>query len=398
MDSIVPEVIIISPVQGAPATPLTVNGTITFSGTASDANGITIVEYQLVATKAVTNLDETDDFFNLSSHGYSTGDKVFFYGITLPSNIQSEIAYYVIEGSNANRFSVAATYADAIAGTPKINLIGTACDLVVARVGTTWTTTGPDVDFTGWSTAINGTAGSSVSKALFARSTDTVGNLSSVKACFVITDQPETSASIVSSGTIMFPINRVPVLITNPNVVASSSSAISWIKYSSILAVSTKTPTLDFVRQDHEQLNELLAIHLSTSELTRNVSLSPAALHAQVVARAQNSITQRTPQSQPAKTVSAPRTSSTPKKPVSPPAESAENSGNGANTASASGSPATSSSSASGLTPAAAPVQNGPGNPDSPQAPRTPAAPGAVPVNSAMPFCMPRGSKEEETE
>jgi len=225
----------------------------------------------------------------------------------------------------------------------------------------------------------------SVGEYFFYRVKDGAGNYSIVKKVFfttLIEYASRINTSVVNKPT----TSRYTSAAKGPSVASASLYApSSYITQSPLKGGVAKKEVTSPVTT-YQQMRSVSSDATLTTEST---ALSPAALHAQAVARARSSITERTPQQQPQTVKSAPA----PEKPVSTPAESAENSGNGANAA-----PATSSSSTSGVTPASAPATSAPAAPDSPQSPRSPAAPRSLPVERFMPFCMPRRSKEEEEE
>ena len=109
------------------AVTLTGNRAVTsFNAVNKTASAITGDRTSSKFRRAVSAIDiNTDTLTTTAAHGYTTGDIVTVGATTtVPPGLAINTQYYVIN-TGANTFKLAATYADAIATTPVINITGT---------------------------------------------------------------------------------------------------------------------------------------------------------------------------------------------------------------------------------------------------------------------------------
>jgi hypothetical protein len=100
---------------------LTGNRSVTFNAVSRTASAITGDRTSSKFRRTVTSIDIGTDTLTSGAHGYTTGDIVTVGGTAVPGGLNTTTQYYVIN-TGVNTFKLAATYADAIATTPVINI------------------------------------------------------------------------------------------------------------------------------------------------------------------------------------------------------------------------------------------------------------------------------------
>ncbi len=240
-----------------PAASATIVGAIAISGTVSDVgSNVAKVEYQLSVTKSVTQwwsssespATNENDIYS-AAHGYANGTLVHFSGSTLPSGIDAETAYFVIN-TETDRFQVSLSLNGS--AVPLGNANNTGSGLKVMKQGSTWNTATPSG--TNWTGSITTSVIAAYNATIVAKSTDNVGNVSLLFSRHINSDQAAMARSswlITNSAS-----NQSTKLLDSPWTVSaytptstaladsSSSIAESSILPSSIMPIAPAGTTI----------------------------------------------------------------------------------------------------------------------------------------------------------